>query len=214
MATLDKEWYLACVFGMVTTCLPTGFSRLADSVFDEDTNSDIRFVHAVAKVESGFDQFAEGNAGELGILQIRPVMVDEVNRILGHERYDLDDRTSIPQSVTMFVVYTRHWNAHTGDFSYEGMARRWNGGPRGHEKGSTEAYWEKVKDEFIGRSKTESLSASPVFGARRFDAAGQETEDDRGVGDTTDPFDAGDRADDRASTGRVLKAPSSCIRVR
>lgn len=104
----------------------------------------VSLVKAIIEVESGGRVGAIGEAGELGILQIRPIMVDEVNRITG-KGFRLSDRRDPDKSLEMFWDYTTHWNAVKGDDSYEGMARRWNGGPTGHTKPSTLPYWEKVK---------------------------------------------------------------------
>jgi hypothetical protein len=99
---------------------------------------------AIVMVESGGDLNAVGQDGELGPMQIRPIMVEEVNRVSG-KRFTLEDRTSMQESIRMFETYTTYWNAVTKDNSLEGAARRWNGGPLGHRKDSTLPYWEKVK---------------------------------------------------------------------
>lgn len=101
-------------------------------------------ILAIAEVESGNNRFAVGKDGEVGILQIRMIMVDECNRILKREEFSSADRWSVDRSIEMFNVYTSFWNAKTGDYSDEGMARRWNGGPAGHMKSSTVKYWQRV----------------------------------------------------------------------
>ena len=45
-----------------------------------------------------------------GILQIRPIMVQEVNRITGHECYSLEDRWVPQRSVDMAEIYF-HYHA-------------------------------------------------------------------------------------------------------
>lgn len=104
----------------------------------------VALIDAIIEVESGGDDSAVGQLDEIGALQIRPIMVREVNRILGKDAYSLDDRLDRRKSIEMFWIYSNHWAKVTGDRSDEGIARRWNGGPTGHEKRQTEAYWSKV----------------------------------------------------------------------
>lgn len=101
---------------------------------------------AIEQVESGGNPKAHNKAEDaVGILQIRPTMVAEVNRILGREAYTLNDRWDATKSREMFKVYSEHWCKRRKDWSDEGVARRWNGGPNGHRKKATGAYWRKVK---------------------------------------------------------------------
>ena len=81
-----------------------------------------------------------------GCLQIRPIMLREVNRILRKQksikRFSLEDRWDCGLSKEMFYIW-RRWH-HEGS-SDEVIARNWNGGPRGWKKKSTQHYWAKVK---------------------------------------------------------------------
>lgn len=65
---------------------------------------------ALIEVESEGDQFAIGKTNDLGILQITPIYVKEVNRILRGDFYFLEDRTDIDKSLEMFEVYQSHHN--------------------------------------------------------------------------------------------------------
>ena len=82
----------------------------------------------------------------VGCLQIRPVMLREVNRILRKQksttRFSLEDRWDCGLSEVMFYIWR---NYHHEDSSDEVIARCWNGGPRGYKKQSTEYYWQKVQ---------------------------------------------------------------------
>lgn len=89
----------------------------------------------------------------LGILQIRPIMVTEVNRICGRTRFTNEDRRSVEKSREMFTIYTRHWADHYKDWSDEGIARRWNGGHDGHKEAATKGYWRKVQAEIKRKRK-------------------------------------------------------------
>jgi hypothetical protein len=102
-----------------------------------------RVLPAIEMVESSGRADAVGDGGKaVGILQIHPVMVADVNRILGEDRYTLADRLDPAKSREIFRVYSDHY-AKCGDA--EKVARNWNGGPRGHRKAATVAYWAKVQ---------------------------------------------------------------------
>lgn len=131
------------------TCFVTIDLSEEYSGFDE-------LIDAVIQVESGGDPAAQGNYGELGVLQIRPIMVREVNRIMAHvgqvefggtfEFYH-DQMLDADTSKRVFVIYSQYWALHWNDYTCEGIARRWNGGPEGHVKQSTLGYWKKVQTE-------------------------------------------------------------------
>ena len=99
-------------------------------------------LNAVMAVESNFDSMAY-NAKEnaVGVLQIRPIMVREVNRLLGEDKYTLKDRWNKAKSIEMFNVI----RSHLKGASDEQIARVWNGGYNGHKKQSTIKYWDKVR---------------------------------------------------------------------
>ena len=60
---------------------------------------------AVMAVESNFDSMAY-NAKEnaAGCLQIRPIMVREINRLVGKDSFTLSDRWSKVKSIQMFSI--------------------------------------------------------------------------------------------------------------
>lgn len=107
-------------------------------------------LNALIHVESRGIENAIGDThlGEpsIGVLQIRPVMVAEVNRILRKQkikkRFKLKDRFSKQKSIAMFTVWREYH--HEGD-GLEIIARNWNGGPNGFRNKRTEKYWYKVK---------------------------------------------------------------------
>ncbi len=113
------------------------------------------FVAAVIQVESrGNDNAYCPKEDAVGCLQIRPIMVREVNRILKMNgiqmRYALSDRWSRVRSLEMFEIMAEEVEC-CEDLTrlefYEIVARKWNGGHRGHKKRSTKKYWEKVKEK-------------------------------------------------------------------
>lgn len=99
-------------------------------------------IEAIIWVESRGDTLAYNKSEDaLGCLQIRPIMLREVNRILGYNKFKLSDRTSRSKSIEMFNVIRGHLNNPTD----EKIARTWNGGYNYGE--STLKYWNKVKQK-------------------------------------------------------------------
>ena len=98
---------------------------------------------ALIQVESSGDSLALGSCEDRGILQITPITIREVNRLTGLN-YTHDDAWSVEKSKEMFYIIAEKY-CPEGD--YEKMARIWNGGPRGHLKETTVAYWARVQKE-------------------------------------------------------------------
>ena len=109
-------------------------------------------VHALIIVESQGNDSAVGDthlgSPSIGVLQIRPIMVREVNRILklkGTEhRYKMSDRWDREKSIEMFLIWKEF---HHDDSDYEAIARSWNGGPKGPKNPRTYNYWKKVEQQ-------------------------------------------------------------------
>jgi len=115
------------------------------------------FVNAVIYVESrGNDSAYHKKEKAVGCLQIRPIMVREVNRILRKHKvnlkFEMDDRWNRQKSIDMFDIMAEEVECCLGlsqlEF-FEIVARKWNGGPRGHKKKSTKIYWERVQKELL-----------------------------------------------------------------
>lgn len=110
-------------------------------------------VNALIFVESSGNDSAVGDRHlvgneAVGALQIRPIMVREVNRILKlqktDKRFTLKDRFDRTKTIEMFLIWK---NYHHNDSDFETIARNWNGGPKGFTKNRTKKYWEKVEKE-------------------------------------------------------------------
>jgi hypothetical protein len=104
-------------------------------------------VDALVFVESSGNPLAHNvKSGAVGCLQILPIMVREVNRILdltgGDRTFQLEDRWDCDKSKQMFDIWADYHHCYN---SYEHIARNWNGGPKGITKSATEEYWERVK---------------------------------------------------------------------
>jgi len=112
-----------------------------------------KLINAMIAVESrGNDSAYCAKENAVGCLQIRPIMVKEVNRILKRNnnecRYTLQDRWDRDKSIEMFmIVYNYYEFKHKGNF--ERVARNWNGGPNGYTLDATKEYWNNVKIEMI-----------------------------------------------------------------
>ena len=117
------------------------------------TINEDQFINALIQVESRGNDSAIGDrhikGGEaVGALQIRPIMVREVNRILKLKkskiRFKMTDRFDRDKSIEMFTIWKEF---HHDDSDFETIARNWNGGPNGYKKSRTEKYWAKVEQE-------------------------------------------------------------------
>jgi hypothetical protein len=123
---------------------PSGVGDGLPAPSGEHTFEDL--LDAIEWVESKGNPLAVGDGGEaIGAYQIHKIYVDDVNRIWrGHGRIDgffeYDDRLSSNESRRMVAKYLKHYGG-----TFEEMARKHNGGPKGHLKESTKPYWEKVK---------------------------------------------------------------------
>lgn len=95
-------------------------------------------VEALIQVESEGNPYAIGKTRDVGILQITPIYVREVNRILGAERYTLSHRTEVDKSLEMFEVYQGH---HNPSKSIEKAIKL-------HNPGAGQGYLNKVMNEF------------------------------------------------------------------
>jgi hypothetical protein len=129
------------ILAFITLIVPPSFGIQAGEI-DHDA-----IWHAICQVESSGNPDAH-NPGEdaRGIAQIRAIMVEDVNRIVGSDKYTHDDAWCAEKSREMFDIYNRHYHPK-GD--YERIARCWQGGPKGHLRESevNDAYWAKVQKE-------------------------------------------------------------------
>jgi len=117
----------------------------------EQSDSDEKVTElekAIIQVESsGNDLAVNQRTNAVGCMQIRPIMVREVNRILSlkgemNKRFTYDDRLSRAKSLDMFRIWRDY---HHSDDTDEVVARCWNGGTRGDQMEATIKYWNKVK---------------------------------------------------------------------
>ena len=102
-----------------------------------------KVINAIIQVESKGDPNAYNKNGDCcGILQIRPVLVKDVNRILGYEKYSLQDRFDPEKSKEMFVIIQRNYNKKK-DVNL--AIRMWNVGTVAiYDKNKGAQYYDKV----------------------------------------------------------------------
>jgi hypothetical protein len=100
-------------------------------------------LQAIIWIETsgGNSRYNPGETQAVGLLQIWPIMVDEVNRIVGYQKYQYSDRNSDKLSIDMFWIYENYWNP-TMDF--ETMARIWVSGPDGMQENNSLKYYQNA----------------------------------------------------------------------
>lgn len=59
---------------------------------------------AIIKTESEFDSTAVGSHNDVGLMQITPIYVQEVNRLLGEDRFTHEDAFDTMKALEMFEV--------------------------------------------------------------------------------------------------------------
>lgn len=159
--TLFSIWILICIYKLVSVDYKTEVSddayiKETDTVYVLKRDTVYKYIEidklidAIIHVESRHnDSAVNTSSNAVGCLQIRPIMVREVNRIQEKKRrikrFTNNDRYKRNASISMFNIWRDY---HHSEDSYEIIARCWNGGTRGHLISSTDGYWAKVK-EFI-----------------------------------------------------------------
>jgi hypothetical protein len=110
-------------------------------------------LSALIQIESHGNDLARGRHGELGALQIKPIMVRDVNRIMG-THYAHAQVTNRAISIFIAESYFAHYGQHLSD---ESLAQIWQGGPKGPKRSSSRAYGRRVMREIENRTVKDSL---------------------------------------------------------
>ena len=125
----------------ITTLIIEDIHKWAESTNAKEISTFDKMLNAIEFVESGCNADAIGDGGNaVGSFQIWKIFVRDCNRIFGEDKYTYEDRKSRVKSREMATIYLNHYGGTT-----EEMVRKFNGGPQGHKKKATEAYWLKVK---------------------------------------------------------------------
>ena len=104
-------------------------------------------IEAMIWVESrGIDSAYNSKENAIGCLQIRPIMIREINRLSKKKDYPQRwvhaDAWDCAKSIEMFKIWAK---ANQTEHLFERSARNWNGGPKGWKKNLTIGYWNKCK---------------------------------------------------------------------
>ena len=124
------------------------------------------FLYALMLTESdGYVDVVGDDGRSIGCLQIKKVMVREVNRILESRgiatRYTYNDRYSRKKSLEMAAIYFQHH--FKGSTDYKRMALTWKWGKTGYwkHKDTTQSalYWERFvkKHAIVCKKKKASI---------------------------------------------------------
>ena len=97
-------------------------------------------LSALIQIESHGNDLARGKHGELGALQIKPIMVRDVNRIMGTS-YAHAQVTNRATATFIANAYLAHYGRNLSD---ESLARIWQGGPKALKRSSSRAYGKRA----------------------------------------------------------------------
>jgi hypothetical protein len=112
------------------------------------TNCLAVLIAAMITIESNGDEKAIGDNGRAwGCLQIRAVVIKDVNKVYGLH-YNREDAFDPKKAREICRMYLLHWGNKINNCTPGSYARIWNGGPKGNRKPGTVAYWKKVKEYY------------------------------------------------------------------
>lgn len=107
-----------------------------------------KLIYSISLVESGGDVKAVGKHGEIGSLQIKKILIDDVNRIVGEKKFNYFDRKNHQKSCEIAKIYFSHYALNykikTGknpDVKF--YIKIWKHGPKGYIKPDCD-YTERV----------------------------------------------------------------------
>jgi hypothetical protein len=114
----------------------------------------MKLLLAMIMVESGGNNYAYNEAEEArGCLQIRPIYVEDINRIYPGANFTLEDCYDRYYSILMVRMYWAHYatDERLGRKpTLEDLARCHNGGGgNGWKNPATLKYWQKVEKELM-----------------------------------------------------------------
>lgn len=128
---------------LILTCLMSILVLTASAQTKNVSYNWDKVINAISKVESKKNPSAVSKDC-VGILQIRPILVADVNEYLktkgSNKRFKLSDRLNVEKSKEMFVIYQKRYNPKN---NIEKAIRLWNGGC-GYSKVKTENYYRKT----------------------------------------------------------------------
>ena len=113
-----KTYAIVCLYTIAQIAL--GFiigAKATKADFPKEDYADTQLLSewettqlALILTESQMDSLAVGKDNDLGILQITPIFVDEVNRLVGKDIFTHQDALSPEKSLQMLAIYQEHKN--------------------------------------------------------------------------------------------------------
>lgn len=102
-----------------------------------------RLLNIIIIMESSYNEKAINKKEKaVGLLQIKHIMMQEANNIIGYEKYKLEDRLNKKKSLEIFKIIQTKYNPM---YDLKKGCMLWNTGninPKGNEG---KKYWEKVE---------------------------------------------------------------------
>ena len=138
MKTLIIILFLFCTLRVLAPGFGTIYISMSEPVKRVYTQTEKLQAIIWVETSGGNSRYNPGETESVGLLQIRPIMIKEVNRILGYNKYQLSDRLSDKKSIEIFTIYQQKFNP---EMNFEKMCRLWNGGRSGMQKTSTLKYY-------------------------------------------------------------------------
>ena len=111
-------------------------------------------LSALIQIESAGNDLARGRHGELGALQIKPIMVRDVNRLMG-THYAHAQVTNRATATFIANAYLSHYGRNLSD---ESLARLWQGGPSALKRSSSRAYGRRVMRKLSSLEKQQTIA--------------------------------------------------------
>lgn len=109
-----KKLIILVALFIVSSCNVNRYKEVTRKETKKETKQKLSewdiFIQALIQVESEGKADAVGKTNDVGILQITPIYVKDVNRILGEDKYDLSCRTDTEKSLEMFEILQGHYN--------------------------------------------------------------------------------------------------------
>tara|TARA_R110000796_G_scaffold1673_5_gene6981 strand:+ start:388 stop:861 length:474 start_codon:yes stop_codon:yes gene_type:complete len=120
----------------------------------------LKYVESEHNPEALGDYNKQGIPTSYGILQIKQIVLDDVNKRYGTS-YVHEEMFNINCAEEVFVLYIKMWSTHLvscakREVTEEDIVRIWNGGPHGYKKRATIKYLEKYRAR--KRKMTEPLN--------------------------------------------------------
>lgn len=124
---------------------------LSEELEDPNPWNDSDLEQKIIMIESRGDSKAVSSDGSVGLHQIRPECVEDLNRITGGNTWHLKDRLDPVQSHNMYKEYMKYYGLRYLSIMKRlpdkyALACIWNGGPDGFMKVNAMGYAHRILD--------------------------------------------------------------------